>query len=147
MCCSKYCTRMPSGFSRVGPFASLWIVARQDPLSMASSRQEHCNGLPCPPPGDVPNSGTEPSSLMSPAWSGFSTWEALQVLYFSYINLVLTTVLWIDTILFKILIFLLLWLKTAQHLMLIFLCNNHIVDRMLALWQYKHFTAEKFKTN
>ena len=28
------------------------------------SRQEYCNGLPCPPPGDLPNPGIEP---MSPA--------------------------------------------------------------------------------
>ena len=26
------------------------------------SRQEYCSGLPCPPPGDVPNPGTEPRS-------------------------------------------------------------------------------------
>ena len=26
------------------------------------SRQEYCSGLPCPPPGDLPNPGTEPRS-------------------------------------------------------------------------------------
>ena len=26
------------------------------------SRQEHCSGLPCPPPGDLCNSGIEPKS-------------------------------------------------------------------------------------
>ena len=26
------------------------------------SRQEYCSGLPCPPPGDLPNSGIEPRS-------------------------------------------------------------------------------------
>ena len=26
------------------------------------SRQEYWNGLPCPPPGDLPNPGTEPRS-------------------------------------------------------------------------------------
>ena len=28
-----------------------------------SSRQEYWSGLPCPPPGDLPNSGIEPRSL------------------------------------------------------------------------------------
>ena len=49
---------------------------------MGSSRQEYWNGLPCPPPGDLPNSGVEPMSLMSPALAGrlftiIATWEAL----------------------------------------------------------------------
>ena len=30
---------------------------------MGFSRQEHWNGLPCPPPGDLPNTGIEPRSL------------------------------------------------------------------------------------
>ena len=32
------------------------------PLSMGFSRQEYCSGLPCPPPGDLPNLGIEPRS-------------------------------------------------------------------------------------
>ena len=31
------------------------------------SKQEYWSGLPCPPPGDLPNLGTEPKS---PAWAG-----------------------------------------------------------------------------
>ena len=46
---------------------SLWTVARQAPLSMGFSRQEYWSGLPCPPPGDLPNLGTEPGSPVSPA--------------------------------------------------------------------------------
>ena len=38
--------------------------AHQAPLSMGFSRQEYWSALPCPPPGDLPNPGTEP---MSPA--------------------------------------------------------------------------------
>ena len=34
-------------------------VARQAPLSMGFSRQEYWSGLPCPPPGDLPNPGTK----------------------------------------------------------------------------------------
>ena len=44
-----------------------WTVAHQTPLSMRFSRQEHWNGLPCPPPGDLPDPGIELVSLMSPA--------------------------------------------------------------------------------
>ena len=37
-----------------------WAVAHQDPLSMGFSRQEYWSGLPCPPPGDLPNPGIKP---------------------------------------------------------------------------------------
>ena len=39
-------------------------VAHEDLLSMGLSRQEYWSWLPCPPPGHLPNPGTEP---MSPA--------------------------------------------------------------------------------
>ena len=57
-------------FTRVQLFAMLWTVALQAPLSMGFSRQEYWNGFPCPPLGDLPNPGTEPVSLMSPALAG-----------------------------------------------------------------------------
>ena len=49
---------------------------------MGFSRQEYWSGLPCPPPGDLPDPGIKPTSLMSPASAGgFFTasapWEAL----------------------------------------------------------------------
>ena len=43
--------------------STLWTVALQAPLSMGFSRQEHCSGSPCPPPGDLPDPGMEPMSL------------------------------------------------------------------------------------
>ena len=43
----------------------LWTVAHQAPLFMGFSRQEHCSGLPCPPPGDLPDPGIKPRSLKS----------------------------------------------------------------------------------
>ena len=46
-----------------------WTVARQAPLSMGFPRQEYCNGLPFPSPGDLPNPDIEP---MSPALQGES---------------------------------------------------------------------------
>ena len=50
--------------------ATPWTGARQAPLSMGFSRQEYCSGLPCPPPGDLPDPGTEPGSLASPPLAG-----------------------------------------------------------------------------
>ena len=37
---------------------------------MGFSRQEYCSELPCPPPGDLPVLGIEPTSPMSPALAG-----------------------------------------------------------------------------
>ena len=37
---------------------------------MGFSRQDYSSGLPCPPPGDLPNPGMKPVSLMSPALTG-----------------------------------------------------------------------------
>ena len=37
---------------------------------MGFSRQEYWNGLPCPPPGDLPDPGVEFMSLISPAMAG-----------------------------------------------------------------------------
>ena len=53
--------------SRAQLFAASWTVAHQAPLSMEFSRQEYWSGLPFPSPGDLPNSGIEPASLLSPA--------------------------------------------------------------------------------
>ena len=44
-----------------------WTVAYQAPPSMGFSRQEYWSGLPFPSPGDLPNPGIEPVSLVSPA--------------------------------------------------------------------------------
>ena len=72
-------------FSEVASVVSnsviLWLVACQVPLPMGFSRQEYWNGLPCPPPGGLPDPGIKPASLMSPALEvGFFTtstiWEA-----------------------------------------------------------------------
>ena len=56
-----------SRFSRVRLFVALWTVAHRAPLSMGFSRQEYCSGLPCPPPGDLPNPRIESLILASPA--------------------------------------------------------------------------------
>ena len=51
-----------SSLSRVRLFATPRTVARQAPLSKEFSRQEYWSGLPCPPPGDLPNPGIQPRS-------------------------------------------------------------------------------------
>ena len=61
-------------------FVTPKTVACQAPLSTEFSRQEYWSGLPFPPPGDLPNPGIKPASLMSPALGGgfftiSATWE------------------------------------------------------------------------
>ena len=53
----------------------------QAPLSLGFSKQEYWSEFPCPPPGDLPDPGTEPTSLIFPALAGgifttSTTWEA-----------------------------------------------------------------------
>ena len=45
----------------------LWTVTHQAPLSMGFPRQEYWSGFLCPPPGDLPDLGSEPMSPVSPA--------------------------------------------------------------------------------
>ena len=74
-------TRVLIHFSCLRLFVNPWIVACQAPLSMGFPRQEYWSGLAFPPPGDLPDSGIETVSLLSPSLArGFSTasatWEA-----------------------------------------------------------------------
>ena len=69
-----------SRFSHIRLFETPWTVACQAPLSMRFSRQEYWSGLPCPTPGDLPNPGIQPASLMSLTLAGgfftsSATWE------------------------------------------------------------------------
>ena len=48
-------------------FLTLWTLAHQAPLLTGFSRQEYWSGFPCPPPGDLPDPGTEYMSHASPA--------------------------------------------------------------------------------
>ena len=59
-----------SRFSLVQLSTTLWTIAHQAPLSMGFSRQEYWSRLPRPPPGDLPNPGIKPTSLMFPALAG-----------------------------------------------------------------------------
>ena len=44
---------------------------------MEFSRQEYRRGLPCPPPGDLPDPGTEALSPAGGVFMTSATWEAL----------------------------------------------------------------------
>ena len=71
--------------SDVSESATSLTIACQAPLSLGFSRKEYWSGLPCPPPGDLPDPGIEPVPLASPAlvgrffttWDSSATWEAL----------------------------------------------------------------------
>ena len=54
-------------YSHVRLFVTPWTVARQAPLCEGLSRQEYWSGLPCPPPGDLPDPGIGPMSPVTPA--------------------------------------------------------------------------------
>ena len=65
-----------------------WTIAHQAPLSMGFPRQEYWNGLPFPPPGDLPNPGIELTSLVSPASAGrFFTTMPPYVCIYKYIHI------------------------------------------------------------
>ena len=59
-------------FSGVRLCVTPWTVDPQAPLSMGFSRQAYWSELPCPSPGDLPDPGNEPGSLMSPELAGSS---------------------------------------------------------------------------
>ena len=66
-----------------------WTVAHQALLSVGFSRQEYWSRFPCPPPGDLPNPGIEPSSptlqadslLSEPLRFRGSPWNAAPALH------------------------------------------------------------------
>ena len=73
---------VPSHFSHVWLFATLWTVAHLAPLSIGFPRYEYWSGLPCTSPGDLHNSGIEPESVASPALADrFFTTSAIRVLF------------------------------------------------------------------
>ena len=84
------CVLIPSV---VSDSATPWTADRQAPLSMGFSRQEHWSGLPCPSPGDRPNSGVEPKPTSQAASS-----------LLSYLG---SPTLWFTDILIKLLIYML----------------------------------------
>ena len=66
------CVCMLSCFSHVQLFVALQTLAHQAPLSMGFSEQEYWSGLPCPPPGILPDPEIEPTSLHLLHWQAGS---------------------------------------------------------------------------
>ena len=66
------CVCVLSHFSRVRHFETLWTVTCQAPLSLEFSRQEYWSGLPCTPPGDLTNPGTESAFPVAPGFQADS---------------------------------------------------------------------------
>ena len=55
------------------------------------SRQEYWSGLPCPPPGNLPNPGIEPRSPTLQADSLPKEWWTLYKVYFNSLKLILSS--------------------------------------------------------
>ena len=69
LCCHGFLILLnscPLSRSVMSDSATPWTVAHQTSLSMGFPRQEYWIGLPFPSPGDLPYSGIEPTSLVSP---------------------------------------------------------------------------------
>ena len=56
--------------SHVQLLVTPWTGAHQASLSMEFFREEYWSGLPRPSPGDLPDPGVKPTSLVSPALAG-----------------------------------------------------------------------------
>ena len=48
--------------------ATPWAVVHRTPLSIGLSRQEYWSGSPCPPPGNLPDTEIQPTSLCLLHW-------------------------------------------------------------------------------
>ena len=59
------CVYMLTCFSHVQLFATLWTQPTRLLCPRGFSRQEYWNGLPCPPPEDLPDPGIGPESHVS----------------------------------------------------------------------------------
>ena len=68
--CNSCACCLLSRLNHVRLFVIPWTVAHRAPLSVRFSRQEYWSGLPCSPPGDLPDPGIQLLSLKSPALAG-----------------------------------------------------------------------------
>ena len=75
------CVHVLSHFSHIQLFSATWTIAHQAPLPMGFSRQEYWSDLPFPSPGDLPNPGIKPTSLMClPFTDGYFQFSSVQPL-------------------------------------------------------------------
>ena len=64
------CVAALHAYSVMSNSASSWTATLQVPLSIGFSRQKYWSGLPFSPPGNLPDPGARPGSLVSPALAG-----------------------------------------------------------------------------
>ena len=85
-----------------------WTVAYQAPLSMGFPRPEYWNGLPFPPPGDLPDPEMELTSPVTPALAGgFFTTEPTGKPYCVLVSQ------WVQS-LSRVLLFVTTWIAARQ---------------------------------
>ena len=58
----------------------LWTIACQAPLSMGFFQGRYWSGLPCPPPGDLPNPG------INPCWTHISGVFCIVGMFFTHLR-------------------------------------------------------------
>ena len=102
-----------------------WTVAHHSPLSMGFSRQQYWNGLPCPPPGHLPDVGIEPVSYVSCIDRGVFTTSTTWKSPSSYV-LVLTFFHFVATPLRVVPAFVLLCLNIP--FLLLHLFHTYVID-------------------
>ena len=73
-------------FSHVWLFATPWTVAHWAPLSMGFSREEYWSGLPCPPPGDLPDPGIKSASSALAGKFFITVTPGKPLFYCAYLN-------------------------------------------------------------
>ena len=76
-CIDTHVLSSVQSLSHVRLFATTWTVARWAPLSMEFSRQGYWTGLPSSSPGDLPNPGLKPRSLITGRF--FTFWTTREV--------------------------------------------------------------------
>ena len=84
--CVCVCVCVWSCFSCIWLFVTLWTVSPPGSSAHGILQARILEWVPCPPPGDLPNPGIEPTSHTSLALAGgfFTTntiWEALCIIY------------------------------------------------------------------
>ena len=81
MCACEVALFVPDSLQPCSPY-----IACEDTLSLRFPREEYWSELPCSPPGDLPNPGTEPTSLMSLVLAGgfFPTGANLEAILYGW---------------------------------------------------------------
>ena len=85
MCVCVCVLALVTELSCVWLFVTPWTVACQAPLSIGFSKQKYQSGLPCPPPGNLPNPGIRPGSPALQADSSLSKHPGKPIYIYMYL--------------------------------------------------------------